>query len=503
MSSLLPQFSFELLWCFTCSTVCALLFIQRNLASINSRLSLACDCNIADKPGWTQLKTIQDLSTAIISRNRYLEEHLSNGVALTVPNLIGDLSGADANTQELSLRLSSSNSIFTKAVSNLIGKTQASAVGVIDLINTNNITSSEVPAEMLKSILDKASQIYNAVNQDSLQQTDERIRSQDFLPPRLNLAADAELKFYGHSLIKFLPIAWEEDSQRHLAALWLTYSTAQITTRFDNAILEIHWREIQKDLLNLKAYNKIDNERHQAQIISDERLCFISHLSHDLRTPLANIQNLFYLLLSKSRQGESEEGSASSELLELGINNCIRLNSMLSDILDFTKHQAGRLIASPVKANLNQILQELIIESSLRAQQQGVTFFIENGSEQSQERLRANWGDVFVDIRHLRRILLNIISNAINHCPRSMVRISCKAIRETHLLLTIEDSGPGIPSDRLSRIFNPYSHSSNSGYGLGLALTKGLSELNGIELRIDSTVGRGSTVELTIPRWGE
>ena len=500
--NLLIPLSLELLWCTTCGTLCTLLIILNQLGSIIRDLGISCNISFFGSSGLTQLKSLRHLTNSIIQRNRFLEEQLCKRFSLGKPEVLLNHSLERDKTNDNRVNHLSSTSIFRNTINQVLGRTLACGTGVVDLESLKTLQASDLPEPALSAILE---QLRHRIKTD----INEGYSINEAKPPTdliiqhyPNREIELPLTFYGINLIKYILITWTQNSKKYDAILWSAYRHTQMPTSIDNDLLKSICVETQQQLKNLEIYTRLDQEKQIAQKIGEERLNFISHLSHDIRTPLANIQNIFYLLLPQ-RSGDNEALRSNFKgLLELGINNCIRLNSMISDILDFTKHQAGRLRALPVKIDLKALFFELINENSLRAEEQGIKFVIEQDIATNWDLLQNEsfnkWKEVFVDARHIRRILLNLITNIINHCPKAEVRVRPIPFNETHLVLTIQDNGPGITPEKLKTIFEPYGES-RSGYGLGLALTKVLCELNSIELQIESTPGKGTIVTLKLP----
>ena len=146
------------------------------------------------------------------------------------------------------------------------------------------------------------------------------------------------------------------------------------------------------------------------------------------------------------------------------------------------------------RSSLRPVLEELAAESSAIAQERGL-----------QMRLRSTDALVLTDALLLRRIIRNLLTNALRYTQRGGVLLGCRP-RADHVLIEVYDTGPGIPEDKRQEIFeefkrlNPGQADGERGLGLGLAISERMASLLGHELRMDSNPGRGSVFRLKVQR---
>ncbi|MCB0319353.1 MAG: hybrid sensor histidine kinase/response regulator [Bdellovibrionales bacterium] len=212
---------------------------------------------------------------------------------------------------------------------------------------------------------------------------------------------------------------------------------------------------------------------------------YFAHVSHDIRTPLNNIHailDLFFL------EGITEENH---RFLQVARANCKSLRDIVEELLEFTKIREGQLLVSSENVSLVEMITSVIEEFQLTAEVKGIrlTSCVEPDLS------------VISDRRHLKRALMNLVSNGLKYTESGEVHVS--AIRKAaRVEICVRDTGVGIPSEKLESLFTPFQRIGEvrvEGIGLGLALTKILVESNKGEIRCNSIHGDGSTFFLSLP----
>ncbi|WP_125720400.1 response regulator [Pseudoalteromonas rubra] len=231
-------------------------------------------------------------------------------------------------------------------------------------------------------------------------------------------------------------------------------------------------------------------ERLRAQATSRAKDRFLAHLSHELRTPLTSIMGYTDLLLTRSELDNIKP--------ELSIihNNSQHLLNLLNDVLDLSKINANSLQVEPSEICLASLLADLHSLFSMAADKKGLQFAIHTDAP-----LPAY---IESDEKRLKQVLINLVYNAIKFTPSGQVSIEVRPAAEGKLCFAIEDTGIGIPQDKLTHIFKPFEQVQDSttrseeGAGLGLAISSALIRLLGGSLQVESSVGSGSTFSFTI-----
>lgn len=245
-------------------------------------------------------------------------------------------------------------------------------------------------------------------------------------------------------------------------------------------------------------------ERLRAESENRAKSEFLAHLSHELRTPLTSILGYTDLLL---RQPQHKV----VEYLNIIKRNGHHLLSLLNDVLDLSKIEAGKLDIEDQMVDLPQLLNDLYHLLRVRAEDKDIQLCF--GADGGIPWL------VRTDPTRLRQILLNILGNAIKFTDQGKVEMEIDVVGGAPTVLLefrIRDTGVGIAPDDLPRLFKPFSQAQlgdehrHEGTGLGLAISHRLAQRLGGDIKVDSTPGQGScftvTVEVIIPedvKWGE
>lgn len=229
-------------------------------------------------------------------------------------------------------------------------------------------------------------------------------------------------------------------------------------------------------------------EMEQLMAMKDE---FVSTVSHELRTPLTSIRGALGLLSG----GAVPVGSdAAKPLLDIAYTNSERLVILINDILDMEKVESGRLGLDPEIQPLAPIAEQALRENQPFADEYGVRLRLESA-------LAASESLVLVDEARVAQILNNLLSNAIKYsAPGDEVQVRLEATG-THVQLQVSDTGAGIPLEFQPHVFEKFTQARNSqgGTGLGLTISKSLTELMQGILSFSSVPGVGTTFTVAFP----
>jgi signal transduction histidine kinase len=250
-----------------------------------------------------------------------------------------------------------------------------------------------------------------------------------------------------------------------------------------------------RSLLRLK--HSVD-ERDQ---IARQREDFVSRLTHDLRTPLVAADRMLNLF----EQGALGELTAP---MQEAVGTMIRSNqnllTMVNLLLEVYRYEAGRktLTFSPVE--LADLVQEVVAELEPIARDKALTLRAELECSESGSLDGKAQGQVMGDRLELRRVITNLLGNAIKFTDAGTVTVCLKLRAETAppmVQLSIEDTGPGIPESELPNLFESFSTGNHrrSGSGLGLHLSRRIVEAHNGRITVQSTVGQGSLFTVALP----
>ena len=236
---------------------------------------------------------------------------------------------------------------------------------------------------------------------------------------------------------------------------------------------------------------KVAERTHEVEVASKHKSEFLANMSHELRTPLNAIVG-FSQVLKQKLFGELNDKQ--DEYLDDILSSADHLLSLINDILDLSKVEAGQVELEIAPFSLREALERGVVMVKERALKGGVTL-----------SLAADGADVIEgDERRIRQVIFNLLSNAVKFTPEGG-RIDVSAARSNgEVRVSVADTGPGVAPEDRERIFEEFEQTAvgteqREGTGLGLALSKKLVELHGGRMRVESEVGKGSTFTFTLP----
>jgi two-component system, NtrC family, sensor kinase len=250
--------------------------------------------------------------------------------------------------------------------------------------------------------------------------------------------------------------------------------------------VEERTRELQRALAELSRKGR------QLEVASEHKSHFLANMSHELRTPLNAIIG-FSQVLRQRLFGPINEKQ--EEYLDDILSSGNHLLSLINDVLDLSKVEAGQVELEVASFSLREALERGVVMVREPATKHGVRFSLE---------LAPGIDLVEGDERRLRQVIFNLLSNAVKFTPEGGRVVVATASRDHEVLISVTDTGPGIPLEDHERIFEEFQQTSvgvqqREGTGLGLALSKRLVELHGGRIWVESEPGHGSRFVFTLP----
>ena len=262
------------------------------------------------------------------------------------------------------------------------------------------------------------------------------------------------------------------------------------------AALEVNRQSLSKQNAALEAAKLITDQKSRAlEAASRYKSEFLANMSHELRTPLNS------LLILASLLSENKEGNLTDKQLDFTktiYKAGSDLLALISDILDLSKVEAGKLEIVSEAIDLNEFARILDTDFRHLAEQKSLTF--------STEVAEGLAPAIYSDRKRVEQIVRNLIANAIKFTSKGGVEVEFHAGKKDQTIaISVHDSGIGIPKDKQELIFEAFQQADGStsrsfgGTGLGLTISRKLAHLLGGEIEVSSKPGSGSVFTLTIP----
>lgn len=284
------------------------------------------------------------------------------------------------------------------------------------------------------------------------------------------------------------PPAWSQDFAipKNVAAAFLSVGSPSLRPTPEATPAE---RRVAEPSTPLKPAQRVS--ANTAPAASDDgRLQFLANMTHELRAPMTGILGMTEIVLDtnltdQQRRCLASVRSSSQSLLQL-----------VNDLLDFSKLESRGVEIERTEFSLRSLLREALLPMAVQARQKGLAFHCETPQD-----LCDDWRG---DPLRLRQVVTNLVGNALKFTDAGQISVRIEPFAETHVRISVTDTGPGIPADRRQRIFQAYAQADAStarkhgGTGLGLAISRQLVELMDGQIWLESEVGRGSTFSFTV-----
>ena len=243
---------------------------------------------------------------------------------------------------------------------------------------------------------------------------------------------------------------------------------------------------------NARLFHEIEEKGHELEIANKHKSEFLANMSHELRTPLNAILGYTELIVDNIYGDVPEK---IKEILERLENNGHHLLSLINDVLDLSKIEAGRLTLSLNEYSMGEVIQTVITSVEALAAEKKLELKVMVPTD-----LTTGKGDE----QRIAQVILNLLGNAIKFTEEGEVRVEATVSNET-FMVSVSDTGPGLSEADQKTIFEEFHQVDGSstrekgGTGLGLSIAKRIVEMHGGRIWVESTHGKGSTFRFTLP----
>ncbi|GJL78898.1 MAG: hypothetical protein NPINA01_18870 [Nitrospinaceae bacterium] len=232
-----------------------------------------------------------------------------------------------------------------------------------------------------------------------------------------------------------------------------------------------------------------EEAKHQAESANRAKSSFLANMSHEIRTPMNAILGYAQIMLRDDSLPENKKESVAT--IERSGHHLLTL---INDILDISKIEAGHIELNPVDFNLNDLVQGLGVMFSTRCEEKHLGFWVEG--------LNTHSFNVNGDEGKLRQILINLLGNAVKFTDKGEITVNITCDEEDRYKFSVTDTGKGISPEGQVKIFEPFQQAEEGvekgGTGLGLAIATKQVELMGGKLELESEEGQGSCFFFTL-----
>jgi signal transduction histidine kinase len=249
---------------------------------------------------------------------------------------------------------------------------------------------------------------------------------------------------------------------------------------------------------NVRLFDEIQDKNRQLQLASEHKSQFLASMSHELRTPLNAIIGLTEMMVANAARFGTEKALEPLRRVNAAGTHLL---SLINEVLDLSKIEAGKLELNPEPVNLARLIDEVVGTAGQLAEKNQNRLIVE-----AQE----NPGALTADSMRLKQILLNLLSNACKFTKEGEVALRVRKVADGRgwVELAVTDNGIGMTAEQQAKLFQDFAQADSltarryGGTGLGLAISHKLARMMGGDVTVTSEPGKGSVFTVRLPGSG-
>lgn len=248
--------------------------------------------------------------------------------------------------------------------------------------------------------------------------------------------------------------------------------------------------KLRKDVI--KNIEKLNETLEENKLVTE----FFSNISHELKTPLNIIFSSLQMLDLYNNSSDTNIMIKKKNYILVMKQNCYRLLRLINNLLDITKYDSGYITLHMKNENIVSAVEDITMSILVYAEDKGVDIIFDTETEEE---------IIAFDVEKIERIILNLLSNALKFTdPGGSIFVTISS-DENNVIISVKDTGIGIPDDKKEQIFERFSQvdksfrRNNEGTGIGLSIVKSFVTLHGGSIKLNSELGKGSEFIITLP----
>lgn len=271
------------------------------------------------------------------------------------------------------------------------------------------------------------------------------------------------------------------------------------TQKYDAKLSNFSWKQDPISNINKEVINWARDQKEaidELKQLAEFRKEFLGNVSHELKTPIFNIQGYIHTLID----GAIDDPDVNMRFLKKAAKSADRLSDLVADLLAISQIESDELNLEMEKFDINSVVKDVYEQLEVRAKERGITLMIKDGCNKPFY--------VYADKYRIRQVLVNLIGNSVKYGTEMGTTTAAYYDMDENILIEIADNGEGIPQEHLPRIFERFyrvdksrsRESGPGGTGLGLAIVKHIIEAHDQVINVRSEIGEGTTFSFTLKK---